>query len=165
MLAKVGKRVNMETTAWLVERTLNRWCWRIRSVLSLHHVHAGIVGEEAAFGHRMHISKIFGAYLGNCASKGREVALQGLLASGSAKRLAKNVVAVEQPHVMLGGAVQRLNKAEICSQGLQPACTLRVARNACMVLGWNSDQFPSTSLQRQDRSRITLPKLLSSSCL
>ena len=47
------------------------------------------------------------------------------------KGIAQNVVTVGQPQAGLHGAVQRLNKAYICSQGLQPACTLRLARNAC----------------------------------
>jgi len=65
-------------------------------------LHEKIAGEKAAFGLRMHKSNIFGAYLGNCASKGREIALQGLLTSGSAKRLAMEVGADLQPRVELG---------------------------------------------------------------
>jgi len=35
----------------------------------------------------MHVRNMFGAYLGNSASKGREISLQGLLANGSAEEV------------------------------------------------------------------------------
>jgi hypothetical protein len=83
-------------------------------------MHAETAGEEAAFGHRLRISNIFGTYLGNRASKDRENLVAGAAGEWKCERGLRRRLWLLGSHKMCcAGAVQRLIKFALRVYNLQ----------------------------------------------
>lgn len=123
----------METAAWLVGHT-----WRIVGAAQKTFKAPASESLGVFGGRRPRKPPSFSKHIWGPPGKSRQQGVRKLvrvfsvlLARGSVEGGSEKDEAVEQPPIRLIGAVQRLNKAEICFQGLQPACTLRITRNAC----------------------------------